>query len=398
MNVQIAAALACRAGGADVYTEQLALGLADRGHSVTVICHGASQQVRERCLTLVADLPDHDSLPVAWRIAPWLRKRFWARFIARANTPRPDVIVCSKAVCMRPLARRHPGVPRVYLPHSRVEPVEVASILGEHASRLQRWVACGISHRAEHWCLVNSSATVRFTQGAANAMRDYYKLPDRVRFEVIPPGIVAASQQRPARAAGPLRLVSVGRLVESKNLAFLLDCLAASKCQNWQLDVVGDGPERRQLEQRAQDLKIAEWVRFHGHQDDTDRFYRLADLHLFPSRLESYGLVILEAMAHAVPTLAISANGVRYQNANDEIIRPGVDGLLAGSEPEFRRLLDDCIERQIDLETLGNEARRTFDSHHQWSVVLDRWETLLADLAGLPRTLVARRESTLAAP
>jgi glycosyltransferase involved in cell wall biosynthesis len=228
---------------------------------------------------------------------------------------------------------------------------------------------------------LHAATTVRFSRGAVEDIRRYYALPPDMRFDVIPAGIVCEASDRKADPGRPeIRLLSVGRLVESKNLALLLDSLARLPEQPWRLEIVGEGPDRVRLEQHSAALGIAERVRFHGHRNDVDRFYAEADLFVFPSRLESYGLVILEAMAHGVPTLAIAADGVRYQNANTEIITHGVDGLVAADEAEFHSLLGDCIAQRVALNQLGQQARQTFEQRHQWSAVLDRWEDLLRDV------------------
>jgi glycosyltransferase involved in cell wall biosynthesis len=233
--------------------------------------------------------------------------------------------------------------------------------------------------------LLNATTTVRFSRGAIDDMRRYYSLPPQVRFDVIPAGVTGSQLEGAvdqARAHSPQRrLLSVGRLVESKNLAFLLHCLAELLQEPWRLDVVGDGPDRSRLEQLAASLNLRERVYFHGRRDAVDGFYASADLFVFPSRLESYGLVILEAMARGVPTLAIAADGRRYQNANAEIITDGVDGLVAADERRFHARLADCLAQRVPLDELGRHARETFERRHQWPAVLDRWEELLGELS-----------------
>lgn len=381
MRVQLLAAMACRAGGSDVYTEALAIGLSDRGHSVEVICHAASPVVRERCTANVADLPAYDNLPLVWRFAPYLRWRFWQRYVASADLSTPDIIICSRAHSSAALSRRFPNVPLAYLPHSRIEPVEIDQMLPPSASRIQRTLACSISNSCERWSLLNSTTTVRFTEGNVEDLRRHYQLPDDVRFDIIPAGIMGPTSLRSREFEAPLKLLSVCRLVEIKNLRFLLESLARLTGLPWELDIVGEGPEREGLESLAVELGMQHRVRFHGHQDDTAPYYRDADLHLFPSRLESLGLVVLEAMSHGLPTLAIAADGSRYRNANHEILTPDVDGLLAADEDEFCRLLQSCIECPQQLVHLSTAARRTYVERHQWSVVLDRWEDLLYQLA-----------------
>lgn len=380
MKIHLVCALACREGGADVYTEELAVGLAQRGHQVTVICHGASDRVQRECETVVASLPSYEEWSAVWRFTPWLRWRFWQRYLASANLVAPDVIICSKSICTKAIASRFPDVPLIYLPHSRIEPLEIEAWLQHEPSWLQRQLACFISSASERWSLLHATTTVRFTSGNVADLQRHYRLPHQTRFDVIPAGIVGPASFSPRTSKRPVRLLSLGRLVSSKNLVFLLDALATIPDQAWTLDIVGDGPERAALEERAAQRNLAGQVRFHGHQDDVDSFYKQADLFVFPSCLESFGLVILEAMSHGVPTLAIQADGHRYRNANHEIITHEQDGLLAASEDEFVERLASVIANPEALAVLGRQSRRTFIERHQWHVVLDRWEELLQQL------------------
>lgn len=380
MKIHLVCALACRAGGADVYTEELAVGLAERGHQITVICHGASNRVQIACETFVASLPLYDEWSAVWRIAPWLRWKFWQRYLSRVRLVVPDVIICSKSICTKAIARRFPDVPLVYLPHSRIEPLEIQGSFQEEQSWLQRQLAYSISSASERWSLLNATTTVRFTAGNVDDLQRHYRLPRQTRFKVIPAGIVGPTSITPRACQRPVRLLSLGRLVGSKNLEFLLDALASIPDQAWTLDIVGDGPERAALEQQATQRNLAGQVRFHGHHDDVDLFYKQADLFVFPSRLESYGLVILEAMSHGVPTLAIRADGNRYRNANHEIIAHEQDGLLTANEDEFVERLAQVIANPAALASLSRQSRQTFIERHEWRVVLDRWEELLQQL------------------
>jgi glycosyltransferase involved in cell wall biosynthesis len=377
--------MVCRAGGADVYSEALAIGLMERGHQVTILCQQASELVQRRLATACVEMPDYDHWPAVWRAAPYLRWRRWQRFIASIDLPRPDVLISSKGFCSAALKRRFPNTALIYLPHSRIEPVEIDQMLPPTASKIQRKLACGISSFGERWSLLNAVTTVRFTAGNVADLRAHYRLPDQVRFDVIPAGIIGPASVPARKPGADLRLLSVGRLVESKNLRFLIESLATMPDRSWRLDVVGDGPERPNLERVVSDLALTERVCFHGHRQDLQTFYAEADLHVFPSRLESLGLVVLEAMAHGVPTLAIQADGDRYRNANHELITHEVDGLLAGDEAEFRRLLRSCIERSDCLSRYTEAARQTYLQRHQWAAVIDRWEELLREVVP-PRT------------
>ncbi len=88
------------------------------------------------------------------------------------------------------------------------------------------------------------------------------------------------------------------------------------------LVMVGDGPDRGAAEEEARQLGVAADVRFLGKLDAVAPLLAAADLYVFPSESESFGLSALEALASGVPVVAARVGGV------PEVIRDGVTGTL----------------------------------------------------------------------
>jgi N-acetyl-alpha-D-glucosaminyl L-malate synthase BshA len=88
------------------------------------------------------------------------------------------------------------------------------------------------------------------------------------------------------------------------------------------LVMVGDGPERGAAEEEARKLGVAHDVRFLGKIDQVAPLLAAADLYVFPSESESFGLSALEALACGVPVVAARVGGV------PEVVRDGVTGAL----------------------------------------------------------------------
>jgi L-malate glycosyltransferase len=88
------------------------------------------------------------------------------------------------------------------------------------------------------------------------------------------------------------------------------------------LVMVGDGPERGAAEEEARELGVAADVRFLGRIDDVAPLLAAADLYIFPSESESFGLSALEALASGVPVVAARVGGV------PEVVQDGITGAL----------------------------------------------------------------------
>src|SRR5690606_33724859 len=96
----------------------------------------------------------------------------------------------------------------------------------------------------------------------------------------------------------------------------------AAQIPNACLLIAGDGPLRTQLEAEAAALGLGDAVRFLGWRDDVAQLMHAFDLLLVPSIWEGFGLVILEAMTHQLPTVASAVSAI------PEIVVDGETGLL----------------------------------------------------------------------
>jgi L-malate glycosyltransferase len=83
---------------------------------------------------------------------------------------------------------------------------------------------------------------------------------------------------------------------------------------NVKLLLVGDGPERQNIEQLCRDLNLCEGISFLGKQDAVEEVLSIGDLFLMPSETESFGLAALEAMACEVPVVSSNAGGIPELN------------------------------------------------------------------------------------
>ncbi len=122
----------------------------------------------------------------------------------------------------------------------------------------------------------------------------------------------------------------VGRLAPEKNLSMLLRAFygVAMTYDHVRLLIVGDGPDRENLEALAKHMDISGKVFFTGMIDykDIPRYFAASDFFVTPSRSETFGLSTVEAMASGLPVLGIDAPG------SVDIIKDGVSGLITADD------------------------------------------------------------------
>ncbi|MDQ6781174.1 MAG: glycosyltransferase, partial [Candidatus Eremiobacteraeota bacterium] len=143
-----------------------------------------------------------------------------------------------------------------------------------------------------------------------------------------------------AQARPGLVLLYAGRLAKEKNLDLLLDAFSLfhDRRPDAHLVVVGDGPHRAELEQRTQAAAWGALVHFVGElpQRELGPYYRDADAFVFASTTETQGLVLLEALAHGLPALAVDCAVTREVVGQDAGILTGASAAdLAQAFAEF---------------------------------------------------------------
>lgn len=182
-----------------------------------------------------------------------------------------------------------------------------------------------------------------------------------------------------------IHLVTLSRLVPHKQIEHALDVLAAvSASYDVVLDVIGSGWWEQELRAYARDIGIADRVVFHGHVSEAKKHALLsrAQLHVMPSRKEGWGLAVIEAGQHAVPTIGYhSSAGLR------DSIDDGVTGVLVRDKAE--------LIRETFALLADSERRDELGRHAQAKSTGFSWENTGAEVQAALERLVAspQRES-----
>lgn len=156
------------------------------------------------------------------------------------------------------------------------------------------------------------------------------------------------------RAVAP-RVVVLSRLVPHKQIEDALEAVAQlrPRVPGLHLDIVGDGWWRQRLIDHVRRRGIADAVTFHGHVDDVTKHHVLQAswVHLLPSRKEGWGLAVVEAAQHGVPTIGYRSSGGLSDSIVDE-----VTGILVDTHAELVGRLEELLADPVLRDQLGAKA------------------------------------------
>ncbi|HME79617.1 MAG TPA: glycosyltransferase family 4 protein [Mycobacterium sp.] len=179
---------------------------------------------------------------------------------------------------------------------------------------------------------------------------------------------------RGPRAATP-RVLVLSRLVPHKQIEDALAAVARLQpsIPGLHLDILGGGWWWRRLVDYAARLGISDAVTFHGHLDDVTKHHVMQQswVHVLPSRKEGWGLAVVEAAQHAVPTIGYRSSG----GLADSII-DGVTGVLVDSHAELVNRLQQLLDDPVLRDQLGAKAQ-VRSAEFSWPQSADAMRTVL---------------------
>jgi glycosyltransferase involved in cell wall biosynthesis len=220
--------------------------------------------------------------------------------------------------------------------------------------------------------LANLRTVAANSRAAIRAAEQFGAAPARLHFL---PNVVDTSLFQPSgRPRGPaVQILGAGRLAPQKRFDRFLSVLAEvrkSAAVEVHATVVGNGPLRLALEQRAAELGLASAVTFRPAVSNMATLYQQADLLLLTSDYEGTPNVVLEAMASGVPVVATGVGGV------PEIVKDGETGFLAAGEEQLVARAADLVASPERRTAMGRAARAHVLANHS----IDRLPVYLRSL------------------
>jgi len=339
-------------GGAETLVLQMCHLQREQGHEPRVYAIAAlgplGERMQEEGFAVQANVARH--LPDAWR-----------NFFHIFKESHPDVVHLhnpTPSVYAAPAARMA-GVPSIVSTrHSLVAPPRrlVAEVKYAVAATCCDWIV-GICDRTvsnlKSMHSVNARKIVRIYNGAASLAR-------------------ARPQEWPPKSG--FTLVYVGRLAPVKNHPLLLNAFRAafSSMPGLRLWMVGDGSERKMLENLAAELGIAAQVTFWGQQLDVAPFFSAADAFIMSSQSEGLPMSLLQAFSLGLPAIVTDVGGM------SEVVRLAQAGVTvsATDAAEMAAAILQLAGSDADREQLSIHADQAFRSRFTLQAMADAYMDL----------------------
>ncbi|HEX5818287.1 MAG TPA: glycosyltransferase family 4 protein [Gemmatimonadales bacterium] len=286
------------------------------------------------------------------------------RRVLRAE--RPDVAVAMLTTCNVLLALAGARLRVRLVGSERVHPPQVP--LG------------GMWARLRAWCYGGLDTVVVQTRETAEWVRTHTRAR---RLAVVPnPVTWPLPSTEPVRAPGSVgtpgrrRLLAVGRLEGQKRFGLLIALFArlAPRFPEWELVIVGDGPDRAVLERQVAEAGLIGRIMLPGHVGNMADWYACADLFVLSSKFEGFPNVLAEAMAHGLPVVSSDCDtGPR------DIVRHEVDGLLVPTDDE--EALAAALARLMgDADARSRFAMRAVEVRERFAMsrIAAQWDDVLS--------------------
>jgi glycosyltransferase involved in cell wall biosynthesis len=348
-------------GGSERYLERTAFGLAKRGYRITIFCSAYPGAVADEMVHGVRFRRRGNVLTVRW-YALLLLLRVSADLVVDVHNGLPF------------LSRLFVRCPVVVLVH-HLHHEQWHIVFGRVVGRIGWWIESWLCPRVYRSCqyVTVSQATRR---GLARLGISLW------RTMVIHNGLDAVPAVAEARSPAPL-LVVVSRLAPHKRLEHAIEAVARLRARwpSLRLEIVGQGPWHDRLQAYAAERGVADAVTLHGWLPEDDKHAALARawVHLCPSVKEGWGIAVMEAAAHGVPTVAYrSAGGVA------ESVRHGSTGLLVADDLDQFVAAVQALVEEHELRDRMAVACAAHALEYGWDATVDAFDALVARQLGRP--------------
>jgi glycosyltransferase involved in cell wall biosynthesis len=309
-----------------------------------------------------------------WRVRPWLKARHLARAVSPAVIGEADIVITLDPHFMLAVTRAQPR----RLIHLSLSCVTRQEWFGSEGSTAY-WYAAQYGLLERRLAATAAEIIVASPMHAAEMAR--FAGCARRRLHVFPPVFgrpLPKNSPRRQRQVG-CTFVAIGRFTPVKNLQALMPLLR--RLPEARLTILGEGDDPNLLRRRAEAEGVAERIAWVGAVADPTDWIDAADILLHPSRYESFGMVVHEAMRRGTVPV-VFAQGPGRMNAATDLVRHGETGLHVDfDDPDaaaaaIRALLasPDALTAMAAGAEAAAAARDRFDYVGRFRELLDRVE------------------------
>ncbi|MBF0182874.1 MAG: glycosyltransferase family 4 protein [Magnetococcales bacterium] len=322
-------------GGQELRTLTEAAGMIARGHQVTLLTPPQAkiyQAARQRTLPVEAVRITRKSLPGLWDLWRWLRHNPVDCLISHSS-----VDSWLAAVSCRLLAR--PPV-IIRLRHiSAAVPRNMAT----------RWLYTRGCH---HIVTTGEALRQQLINDNGFPGERITSIPTGIDLQRFCPGSASEARQSLALPEDKLIIGIVATLRSWKGHSYLLQAVAALQRQDIHVLIIGDGPQRHNLQQQIASLQLTTQVTLAGNQENVVPWLQACDLFALPSYAnEGVPQSLMQAMACGIPAISTPVGSI------GELIEEGVTGLLV--PPKDAAALQQALQTLLDNPAL----RHTLGQH-----------------------------------
>ncbi|HPN29687.1 MAG TPA: glycosyltransferase family 4 protein [bacterium] len=173
-------------------------------------------------------------------------------------------------------------------------------------------------------------------------------------------------------------ILSVCRLIPRKNLEFALNVIKKIVEKKYLIKyfIVGGGPEKKNLEEIAEKLKLSTFVHFFDYTNDSElkEIYENSDIFLMPSKHEAFGISALEAMASRIPPVCSNIGGW-----SDFIINAQT-GYLCGDADEYVKRIAGLIDDSGLYAYISENCRRKAVNEFDYKIISKKYFDLMKEI------------------
>ena len=172
------------------------------------------------------------------------------------------------------------------------------------------------------------------------------------------------------------RILAVGRLCPQKGFDMLIhswSLIPTKERGDWQIDIVGSGPYEQELRDLISAYGVKDSVNLLPANNDISKEYQSHSIYCFPSRYEGFGMTLMEAESHALPSVAFDC-----PCGPSDLIRNGATGFLVPLEDvnSFAKKLSELMLNEKLRIQMGQKAQKFIHENLTPDIVMSKWASL----------------------